>query len=348
MLLAAVLLGSLVEVVVPAGHDAHLVDGAVLGTCAEDAGDVGLHLLAVVKLTQKGLCVGVGSNQCRNASFGLVLQAQLGFSLEACCHVPVLVDSVVDANDGSHAEARLVAVQVDTVVCDISSASGSGEDAGNGGNRIADSGLHEAIVVTCCIHAAQAYEAGQVVHELIRGAQRQAEVVLAALHVAVQSVTVVCCCSGKRGSDCSRNAGSNQARGEQCGQCRGNVCCKSSGVCSFKRADTLVELTLAATAAKGDASVYAPFIFVVTDVNRRNHGSQGIAFELVGGVGIVEILCKQGESGGNVTTLLGELPVGRNVPAVAQEGCAGRVEVDAGDVDDGILAHLAQEGCVLV
>ena len=56
----------------------------------------------------------------------------------------------------------------------------------------------------------------------------------------------------------------------------------------------------------------------------------------------------QGESRLDVAVLLGALDVEAEVISGGKEGRAGRVHVEAGDVDDGLLTHLAQVGSILV
>ena len=110
ILLVAVALCLLVEIVVPAGLQAHFLDGAVLCTHVDDGGMVLTHVLAVGKLAQSGVLLshllGVVVH------LGLVAQPQYGGSLGTHGQVPVLVDLPVDTDDGSCAKGGLVTVEV--------------------------------------------------------------------------------------------------------------------------------------------------------------------------------------------------------------------------------------------
>ena len=64
--------------------------------------------------------------------------------------------------------------------------------------------------------------------------------------------------------------------------------------------------------------------------------------------GIREVVCKEGEGGGDITTLFGILYIQTQVEARSQEGSTCWVEIETGNVYDCILRHLAQVCCILV
>ena len=69
----------------------------------------------------------------------------------------------------------------------------------------------------------------------------------------------------------------------------------------------------------------------------------GFAFKLVGGVGVVHVVGKERECGGDVAVLSGVLHIEAQVETVVEECNTGRVHVGTCDVDNCFLAKLTQE-----
>ena len=68
----------------------------------------------------------------------------------------------------------------------------------------------------------------------------------------------------------------------------------------------------------------------------------------MGGSGVVHIVGKQGERGGDVPALLGILHIQAQVETGLQESSTCGIAIETSDVDIAILAQLTQEGSILV
>ena len=162
----------------------------------------------------------------------------------------------------------------------------------------------------------------------------EAEIILAALHIAVHIVAL------HAGSGLSESRGYLVEAPERIGDAAHDA---------LERAESVGKLTLTAATGDGEVELHVPVTFVIGCLNRRDAG--GIGHALEGLRGIAAVLAAQGEIGiGRLdgTRLVGVLPVEAEVETFGEEGHTSGIAVYAIEADGAITCGIAQEVDTLI
>ncbi len=373
-----VLVGILVEIVMPTGIEAQLWDNAPASAQGEQCRRILWHTLAIgptVENLQVAGTLTVGR---------LVLQAHARLELILGGKVEV-AHLVVDTQDGSHAPSRLVAVERHVLrgltqgtehgslhailLClGLGSLRGSHVTTGCGilcgsrvlahcligGSRLAEESLGSVHIVGAARETgADVAHVAIVVAVAIEHAQTAVgRPVLIELIGGTQreaeiilaathvGVHVIGIDRGK-----SQRAQTHLARhgvemlGKQ-GQQRH---------ATLKRGQALVKMALAAATRHTKAELEAPVLPVVSCLDGRKHGSLGLALELLGGCAtVVGTIGKRSEDACHCARLAGVLQIEREVKTVTHESDTCGVGVHTVDANGGIASRVAEKLNALV